>query len=374
MIKILPTSNSNHRLTTYKNSITGETLTKTFGHEFNLDQKAAIEFGRYLQSKQIIQHVTNKHTLSDDANHYFRLQPYQTPHILNSFRIWTDRIDPNSMAIVARLTKLMSDIQSRANIGGDVDLNQATRDESYPQFQEEVCELQGIDMTHMDVSTKTAFIINVYNLFIKHAQMKFGVPQTISGRTSFFMGIKIDIGGHEYSFHELENGLLRANAVPPYSFRRVFDGDDERLEMSLEKVDPRIHFALNCGARSCPPVKKFTSDALEEELRIVALAFCEQEDNVKIDEGENAVALNTIFKWYRPDFANSVAELPEALVGFLRGERKETLQRMVDGANGKNIKVKFIDYDWGSDVVGGEEFDASALKPDQFSLKNCCSC
>ena len=38
-----------------------------------------------------------------------------------------------------------------------------------------------------------------------------------------------------------------------------FGKDDPRLEHALSKVEPRIHFALNCGAKSCPPIKTFTS-------------------------------------------------------------------------------------------------------------------
>ena len=40
-------------------------------------------------------------------------------------------------------------------------------------------------------------------------------------------------------------------------------------------VDPRIHFALVCGAKSCPPIKMYTPDNLEEGLNSAADAVCE---------------------------------------------------------------------------------------------------
>ena len=40
-------------------------------------------------------------------------------------------------------------------------------------------------------------------------------------------------------------------------------------------MDKRIHFALNCGAKSCPPIKVYTPEALEEGLQSAAAAFCE---------------------------------------------------------------------------------------------------
>ena len=31
------------------------------------------------------------------------------------------------------------------------------------------------------------------------------------------------------------------------------------LPIALQTPDPRIHFALVCGARSCPPIKTYTA-------------------------------------------------------------------------------------------------------------------
>ena len=39
----------------------------------------------------------------------------------------------------------------------------------------------------------------------------------------------------------------------------------------------RIHFALNCGARSCPPIRVYAAAKLEAQLNTAAKAFCSQE-------------------------------------------------------------------------------------------------
>ena len=33
-----------------------------------------------------------------------------------------------------------------------------------------------------------------------------------------------------------------------------------RMKIILPEVEPRIHFALNCGAKSCPPIKTFSGN------------------------------------------------------------------------------------------------------------------
>jgi len=250
---------------------------------------------------------------------------------------------------------------------GNVNLSTAAQDPEYERFEEEICELQNVDLTKMDLNTKTAFVINVYNLMIKYAQIKVGVPSTNLQRVAFFNSVSMNIGGEVFSFHELEHGILRGNALPPYAFRKVFSPVDKRLRLSVEKVDPRIHFGLNCGARSCPPVKKFSATDLNEELRIVSLAFCEADDNVMVDESSHSLTCNTIFKWYMNDFAPSIAQFPQALLKYLKGVKKETLQKMIKKGN---IKVKFYTYDWGSDVSNSRDFFTSDLKSDQYSLKS----
>ena len=188
----------------------------------------------------------------------------------------------------------------------------------------------------------------------------------------------MDLGGEILSFDDLEHGILRGNARHPYQLYRRFT-TPARQRLALSRVDPRIHFALNCGGGSCPPVKKYTPEAIDEELRLAASAFCEMEDNVRIDEGNRRVHLSKLLYWYRSDFgacvyclirgfesifltsisiyrktrlmcprlrfftAKSNVELPKTIAEYLSKEKKCKMDRMI--LNG-NFSVKFIDYDW----------------------------
>lgn len=46
-------------------------------------------------------------------------------------------------------------------------------------------------------------------------------------------------------------------------------------------MDPRVHFALVCGAKSCPPIKVYTAASLHEGLESATTAFCEGELSCK---------------------------------------------------------------------------------------------
>lgn len=122
----------------------------------------------------------------------------------------------------------------------------------------------------MEDDEKRAFGINLYNLAIKAAYTIVGAPYSAWDRRGFFDNNKFDIGGELYSFNDLESGILRGNRKVPSHIFAPFSSGDARLKNVVKKFDNRIHFALNCGAKSCPPVKKFSPEAIGEELRISA--------------------------------------------------------------------------------------------------------
>lgn len=66
-----------------------------------------------------------------------------------------------------------------------------------------------------------------------------------------------NLGGHVFSLDEMEHGILRANAPHPSGKRLLPDEADPRLKLAMKELDFRIHFALNCGAKSCPPIRLF---------------------------------------------------------------------------------------------------------------------
>ena len=261
--------------------------------------------GLVLQEKGFLHHVTNDHPFGD-GGYYFRLQPFHVPKVLNSFCTWHDRrrSDDGPMYVVHRLGALWSKLESKhLNGEGLVDHSTIRDDDLYWKFEEEVCELQTILLDDMEDPTKFAFVINLYNLMIKYAFVKVGIATTTSGRSSFFDDVCVALGsGETFSFNELEHGILRANTLHPYKMSKEFGSSDPRARLALRELDPRLHLALNCGARSCPPVKRYTAEAIDEELRLAATAFCENDENVLIDEEGLRVRLSKIFHWYMSDF------------------------------------------------------------------------
>ncbi len=142
-----------------------------------------------------------------------------------------------------------------------------------------------------------------------------------------------------------------------FLFQRVAFGEETtNLYFLLEGVirkrfaEPRVHFALNCGARSCPrlPRRAFTAERLDEELDHEARKFLAEDRNLKIDHSEKTVFLSSIFDWYEKDylqwyrrqFPDQKATLLRYVALYVSPERAEELGRAA------SYEVRFVPYDW----------------------------
>jgi hypothetical protein len=93
------------------------------------------------------------------------------------------------------------------------------------------------------------------------------------------------------NFSEIEHGVLRGNQKSPNPFLlgRPFGEKDPRISLAFKIVDPRVHFALVCGAKSCPPIRFFNAENLENGLKLAAESFCNDDGNVQILTTEKKV-------------------------------------------------------------------------------------
>ncbi len=78
---------------------------------------------------------------------------------------------------------------------------------------------------------------------------------------------------------------------------RSFGPDDPRYALCMPKVDPRLHFTLVCGAKSCPALTVLRPESLETDLQTATLAFVTDGSNVSVDTKTCVVTLSAIFKW-----------------------------------------------------------------------------
>ena len=166
---------------------------------------------------------------------------------------------------------------------------------------------------------RLAHMINAYNALSMFNVVQSGIPPTHSGwaKLRFFVLRKFDIGGQALSLYSFENDVIRPTT-------RALN-------------DPRVHFALNCSAVSCPvlPRVPFTAEALDAELERETQAFFAREENFRIDAGQRTVWLSELLNFYPEDF------VPQPAASLLAYANRYVLQPAP-----LDFKVRFTPYDW----------------------------
>jgi Protein of unknown function, DUF547 len=117
---------------------------------------------------------------------------------------------------------------------------------------------------------------------------------------------RITIGGKKYSLNDIENNILRPMG------------------------DARIHFAINCAAKSCPPIHNvaFTAANLNSILESRAKRFINDTKANSLKGSE--LKISKIFDWYGKDFD----KIPEFINRFAITKVKT------------DAKIGFMEYDW----------------------------
>ena len=99
-----------------------------------------------------------------------------------------------------------------------------------------VQELHRVNLTELSQDEKLAFFLNLYNAMVIHAVIRVGHPEGLIDRRSFFSDFQYLVGGYPYSLNTIQNGILRNNSRPPYSFTKPFGSGDQRLQVN--KITP----------------------------------------------------------------------------------------------------------------------------------------
>jgi hypothetical protein len=212
----------------------------------------------------------------------------------------------------------------------------------YDAYLQKAGLLRKFDLSQLrERQEKLAFWINLYNTMVIHGVIDWDIRESVKERNGFFTRLKYDISGHLFSLSDIEHGILRGNSRPPYGFFRPFGRRDPRLPLAVTPPDPRIHFTLVCGSRSCPPIGFYTSDQIEEQLELATASFVNSQE-VEIIPSQNLLRISQIFRWYRRDFGGNQRSIIQFLFRYLDpGERKDFLE-----SHQEAVKVRYRDYDW----------------------------
>ncbi|CAN5135445.1 hypothetical protein BH09BAC2_BH09BAC2_20860 [soil metagenome] len=175
---------------------------------------------------------------------------------------------------------------------------------------------------------KKAFWLNIYNAFVQKLLSE--NPEKYKSRHIFFSDKQIVIAHHKLSLDDIEHGILRRSKIK-WSMgylNNPLPGKFEK-DFRVNTPDKRIHFALNCGAKSCPPIAYYDPEKIDVQLNLATRIYLKNE--AEYDTTLNIIYLPKIMDWFRGDFGG-----------------KKGIKKMLDeyGLIKKDVTIRFKKYDW----------------------------
>ena len=192
-----------------------------------------------------------------------------------------------------------------------------------------------IEYTSLSETTQKAYLINTYNLLVIN-QLIVNYPTSSPMNISGFFDINThNIGGDKITLNELENNLIR----PTFK-------------------DARLHFALVCGAKDCPPIinEAYDPEKLEQQLDKQVRIALNNPNFIKITPDK--ILLSEIFKWYVEDFIKG----GNTIIDYINIYRNEPLPK---------LNYDYYAYDWSINNVHStfQNTTRDTQKPIDFNLQ-----
>ena len=182
-----------------------------------------------------------------------------------------------------------------------------------------------------DGPERIASLINAYNAFTISWILENYPTSSIRSTSDPFKGRRYDVGGRKVSVDDIEHTMLR----PTAGFR--------------------VHAAISCASRSCPPLSReaYAAATLDASLDAGMRRWLAREDLNRFLPAQRKAEVSKLFKWFKEDFEKGNKGFSKVEDVFAKyadqladapGERQSIRAR--------TATIAYLDYDWSLNDVG----------------------
>jgi hypothetical protein len=185
-------------------------------------------------------------------------------------------------------------------------------------------QMAAVDVASLSRPEQLAYWINLYNISTVNVVAEKYPVESIRDistdpvvRLNVFKKPNVKVKGGTMSLNDVENDKIRAG------FK-----------------DPRIHFAINCAAESCPPIRSepFVGARIDQQLDDQARKFLNGPKGVRVEQ--DALHVTKIMDWFKDDFEQWGGGTLPFLKKYLSPDKVKRI-----GA-AKKFEIEFDDYSW----------------------------
>ncbi len=219
-----------------------------------------------------------------------------------------------------------------------VDSSRLVRYSVWIQNRSDVQSLESVlaAMSRADVSVMTAdgrkaFYVNAYNAM---------TLQLILSRYASTIGE----GGSSYPGQRSIRNIDRLDSKVWDQFQWKIAGRTVSLNDVENKIlrpmgDARIHFAIVCASKGCPPIsnRAISADQIDSDLDQLASDFVNSGRSTTINTERNEIKTSQILSWFNDDFVRSFGSVKKFFSKYVS---------VIDPGAVEGMKIKFSGYDW----------------------------
>jgi len=190
-------------------------------------------------------------------------------------------------------------------------------------------DLRGVREDH---DTALAFWVNCYNagtqLLLDRRPDRYESPLRF---VRFFHAPAVTVSGEALPLDRIENGLLRGRSKYGLGYLPKCLVTSFERRYAVGELDPRVHFALNCGAASCPAIRAYEPERIDAQLDLATQTYLDS--TVEYDAGAGTVRVPRVFLWFRGDFGGGSGV-------------RQFLQEYDVVPPGASPRVRYLSWDW----------------------------
>lgn len=189
-------------------------------------------------------------------------------------------------------------------------------------YLDELAAVRESDFNRWPESERLAFLINLYNAATLQLIVDHYPIDSIKDIGGFLSGPwkqkVVRVFGKVITLEEVEHNMIRK-----------------------QYGEPRIHFALVCGANGCPPLRAeaYCGDQLNDQLNDQARVFLSEPSKNRMAVEQRTIYLSRIFKWFAGDFERQSGSVLEFITPYLSETEQKALAE-------QQFKIRYTAYDW----------------------------
>ncbi len=209
-------------------------------------------------------------------------------------------------------------LKARVDADGQVDYGRLRGDSR--ELDAYLASLATVALSGLAPEEQLALQINAYNAFTLRLILDHHPVASIKDIPSGerWRARRFRLAGETLSLDDLEHQRIR----------RQFD-------------EPRIHFALVCAARGCPPLRReaYEGSRLAEQLADQSRRMHQDERFVRFEAATGVLHLTHLYDWYGDDFRKQAPSVAEYV-----GRELPAVRAALDA--GVQVRVRWLPYDW----------------------------